>query len=992
MRIHKDINLNGARVGKDNACRQRRTVNKLLSILEKQPGAILADEVGMGKTFVAIATALTYISHSEKDKRILVLTPSKELNDKWDKDIDTFRNYCIRSGSSLKKLASDRGVYTLGELFESRESIISIPLQRIAGSIKEEEKLCYLGAYFRKNGFGIESRRRMLKALKKAGCIRSIGNITDALILDPERWAFNQEKFWDYENIKKCHFKAFDETVYREDIKKFEKACRNIRMQILSGFSFCILDEAHNYKNPWTAGHRLFHDDTEALGGGLKHTIKNEFEKLLFLTATPFQLNYTELLHVFQMLIAAKSCTTDYADRLKKLENLLKAYSCATEEFENAWRTISLDPNKKHIMAKEADVYLKKGAGYASRKYIEVIAIKRELEYELKKMVIRNTKSKCHRDVWEGSCSIRGKGIVLPDKDKPLFFSLLRLEQEYERTKNGFGGLSDSMVTSSYTTFKDSKMMRVSYAKHLKNNRLIDKYHTLINHLLRRSDDGEHPKVNDIVDKVVERYFNGEKSLIFTFYINTAKTLRKSIKERIDHIREEKHGDIKIGGTRDKYIINTQRKFTSPHDIRYLAINENLLLTHYKSNFSKKTIVPTGVDWKKIANIMGKHGYFNSKKRDYRIMLRAFEHYFFIKMPRKNRVTDPIIYRVRKDDYVSYGLHPSDRSGKIDCLKKRGISDYKVCRKDVDNIKNSSAAAYILKGPNIWAYHKDSLRCIDDIRLRRKVKDYIIREITREDLILDKFIQARCDDENTRWIDIIDQIYREPLFHKILNPESLKDRVERWLKIISNKYQQVVKVNKGEALEHEKRRLIKVVGQLTEIKNDEDVREIHGGSKVDRSVYFEAFNSPFRPVVLICTSIGSEGIDLHKECSGVFLYDLGWNPAALEQKIGRVDRIGSKNERERKLPNIQTEPKIEVYKPFLKGTRDERMYLVVKNREKWFNFILGTANRLSKDENGDWIDNTQLKKEERMKELPDTIVKSLILDLGVTKDLAAILT
>ena len=39
--------------------RQRREVDEILRRLQGQPGVILADEVGMGKTFVALAIAYT---------------------------------------------------------------------------------------------------------------------------------------------------------------------------------------------------------------------------------------------------------------------------------------------------------------------------------------------------------------------------------------------------------------------------------------------------------------------------------------------------------------------------------------------------------------------------------------------------------------------------------------------------------------------------------------------------------------------------------------------------------------------------------------------------------------------------------------------------------------------------------------------------------------------------------------------------------------------
>lgn len=51
-----------------------------------------------------------------------------------------------------------------------------------------------------------------------------------------------------------------------------------------------------------------------------------------------------------------------------------------------------------------------------------------------------------------------------------------------------------------------------------------------------------------------------------------------------------------------------------------------------------------------------------------------------------------------------------------------------------------------------------------------------------------------------------------------------------------------------------------------------------------------AFNSPFRPFVLVSTSIGQEGLDFHQYCRKVFHWNLPHNPLDLEQREGRIDR------------------------------------------------------------------------------------------------------
>lgn len=69
-------------------------------------------------------------------------------------------------------------------------------------------------------------------------------------------------------------------------------------------------------------------------------------------------------------------------------------------------------------------------------------------------------------------------------------------------------------------------------------------------------------------------------------------------------------------------------------------------------------------------------------------------------------------------------------------------------------------------------------------------------------------------------------------------------------------------------------------------------RVIHGGIPIDeRQTVIEEFLESARVNVLISSEVGGEGIDLQK-ASVVVNYDLPWNPMVVEQRIGRIDRIG----------------------------------------------------------------------------------------------------
>jgi superfamily II DNA/RNA helicase len=110
---------------------------------------------------------------------------------------------------------------------------------------------------------------------------------------------------------------------------------------------------------------------------------------------------------------------------------------------------------------------------------------------------------------------------------------------------------------------------------------------------------------------------------------------------------------------------------------------------------------------------------------------------------------------------------------------------------------------------------------------------------------------------------------------------------------------------------------------------------------MDRDRYFLGFNTPYRPEILVSTSVGQEGIDLHRECRHVIHHDLCWNPATIEQRTGRVDRIGSKVERERAEVIEGELPALDVAVPYLAATYDERMFEEVYRRTQLFEVTMG---------------------------------------------------
>lgn len=79
---------------------------------------------------------------------------------------------------------------------------------------------------------------------------------------------------------------------------------------------------------------------------------------------------------------------------------------------------------------------------------------------------------------------------------------------------------------------------------------------------------------------------------------------------------------------------------------------------------------------------------------------------------------------------------------------------------------------------------------------------------------------------------------------------------------------------------------------------------------------------------LVCTDAASEGLNL-QAAGAVINYDLPWNPSKVEQRIGRIDRIGQKL------------PVVKVVNLFLQESVDEQVYRVLRARCGLFEYFVG---------------------------------------------------
>jgi len=111
-------------------------------------------------------------------------------------------------------------------------------------------------------------------------------------------------------------------------------------------------------------------------------------------------------------------------------------------------------------------------------------------------------------------------------------------------------------------------------------------------------------------------------------------------------------------------------------------------------------------------------------------------------------------------------------------------------------------------------------------------------------------------------------------------------------------------------------------------KDDISCELLMGGLKESKQEIINRFRTSPNKRILLCSEVASEGVDL--QFSRLLInYDLPWNPMKIEQRIGRIDRLGQK------------EKKIHIWNILFEGTIDSRIYQRLMMRIGVFEHALG---------------------------------------------------
>jgi ERCC4-related helicase len=870
------------RISEEDAARQEATARAILDRLSERPGLVLADEVGMGKTFVALAVAAS-VALSDRKRPVVVMVPPS-LKEKWPRDFGVFAEQCLNDElrKRIRCSSAETGVQFLKRLDdppERRASLIFLThgamsrtltdgwvrlaiihralyrrqdqrlrgaVERCAASLVEvasrtwkQPDLCpaLLAAppetwlsVMRKHGYEPEDKddpvpEAVIKTLRDFDTQEIYAALNQHI---PRNRSDNYE-----ERLKKAR------VVLRESLKRLWYDCLG---QLEFKLPLLILDEAHHLKNEHTQLAGLFHSpdaaaDAEEISRG---PLGGVFERMLFLTATPFQLGHHELCSVLERFegiawnsnVPPPGGRAEFQHQVSALRELLDGAQEAALTFDAAWGQLRQDD------------------------------------------LVLNGQPVANVDTW-------WNGLASATTRTP---QAERVLASFQRTHSRMRKAEESL--------------RPWVIRHLKPR-------TLPGGQLRRIRAVGRGIVDDISDESTPGLsINGAATLPFLLAAratvcapDSRPVFAEGLASSYEAFRHTRKHEIAL----DEDSANHAEAPLNDVSRWYLAqLDHALPLSDPTASASHPKIAAT------VARVLA--AWRNREK------VLIFCHFIRTGQTLRRVISHHLREAIFGEAATRLNCSFENSEVLLDRLGARFFDRDSPARRACDSLTEELLASHHALTPN------------------RELLLEVVRRFLRTPSFLVRYfpIETETLDENA---------VREAFSKCDASGLSLSEMLGRFFQFLERRCSTSERTPLLEAIDRMK------TGDITTLSDDEhqgddyasllaNVRLVNGATSVDtRQRLMLTFNSPFFPEVLIASSVMAEGVDLHRFCRYVIHHDLDWNPSTLEQRTGRIDRIGAKVE--------TCGQAIRIYLPFLAGTQDEKMFRVVMDRERWFSVVMG---------------------------------------------------
>lgn len=897
------INLCTDRVPRRDGERQTETAIEIIRRFERQPGVVLADEVGMGKTFVAMAVAAAIILEHRAKGPVVVMVPSS-LKEKWPKDWAVFCEKCLTRDvrDVMRSRAADSGMSLLRLLDDkpdSRANIIFLTHGALHRALDDGfAKLAVIKRAFKgrpslraqRNNF----ERFAARLLRMSGKVERLAPQLLGTLLELPYDAWLRTIHRAHEELKSqitddpvprhladaldhlnpVQVEALADALRalpRRESKYVDDRLRAVRQELsrlMSGIwkellrkadfrsSLLILDEAHHVKNPGTRLASLFVDDEAAKesqffesGGALG----GKFDRMLFLTATPFQLGHNELINILNRFegIDWTSKNRPQIDRatfkaeLRDLAAALDDSQSAALRLDNGWGRLKPDHMEDENGAEQSPESWWDSVKHRTDDEGVIGQVVRQVIATRNAMKFAETRLR----PWVIR-SIKAKEFS--DAPEMLRRKILPgaaisdLPPERGIEINGKVLLPFLLAGRAQMILAASKHGRALFADGLSSS-FEAYFETREGQADIEDEDGQIAESEGQSDDVQWYLRQMDESL---------RTDGRMLADQHPKVHATAKRVLGLWQQGEKVLVFCHYRATGRALRQHIStlINEDVM-SRGKTMRGDLPIPELEAELDRVGNRFEREG----RVRD-----------------RIDAALKSIVAPHEKE------LEPGQGDRIVEVMR-RFVRTPSFLVRYIDIAQRDLGAAFEI------AIERTDL---GGLSLRARLDDFC------------QFLARRCiAEERQEYLDALESIQTGSYYGREVT--KVFDKAER-----------------------------RTTGHRGRVALLPNVRLANGEVRREtRRKLLLAFNAPLFPEVLIASSVLAEGVDLHLNCRFVIHHDLCWNPSTLEQRTGRVDRIGSKAEK--------VKESICVYLPYIAATQDEKMFRVVRDRERWFQILMG---------------------------------------------------
>ena len=931
-------------IGKELAERQLKVITKSYQYLRKPENNILylADEVGLGKTYMAagIAVLFRHFSPKPQDHKDLIIVPKKNLQSKWQKDLGNFcRDNYLPTNMFLKTDFTFEGV------------------------VKEKVQL------INEDPFSI----LRMTSFSAIGSSRLPLNELLTYYSDTVFHKHNQAKFILKRAIenKDYHYRDF----------------RNLLAYLYNAFSSkidcLIIDEAHNYKygpgnqeneqsirNETTARYLGAYKDLKILGDfpELEDLVKFPLaKKTICLSATPKDRSLFELRNQF-------NCFSN---------KHIFSESKTEEEIEKALSGILIRGNleykiKNERISRNRCQHEHRKGNVKKEELAEPLRLEDNFDGIFWQLIqyksIRHLQQKNNASFEIGM--LAGFETYKADLDT-------RLKNRDPESEED----SDSSSEYEYTAHRNIKTSQD--AEIIKD--LVQSYEDEFKEF------PPHPKQSYLEEEILDQVRRQEKSLIFVRRISSAYELNKRFNNKFEKeivfdgqlVYVQKHKEFKSKAISALIKAYEEKEINQKlKEVFYKLLAHRIIKSHLQEilsgdymaegsiwlniafNFSKnlkfKALLKDHI-LRDLTNISrklrketikalknSKEEYLNLSSDKEKIDEEEDSGYFFLDFFKRGSTGFSYKKKLYKEFW--FDINPLQLNGKF---RFASVNDTEKLKSEIKNLKSKDTSSK-------RKVYQDKVKiCYDNLSEMNPESRLTCNEILEESFIT-SFLIHHCTLEMEQWLGVRRTKEIKALLEdiKILNyilinifrngsallpgyivensesefSEGLSDLITRKdspfifvleeIKTVITDFDLIVQSNFDNKDENS---INKVLRNLTPIVGTT------GQDKIDRGILAAKFRMPGYPYVLITTDILREGEDLHTYCQNVYHYGIAWNPSDMQQRTGRVDRINSLSYRKlNKSQELCFENKVNVFYPYLSHSVEVNQVMqLFKNVDKF---------------------------------------------------------